>query len=354
MPATIAVTDAGVFFSPYNWYSDGAGVLQSNNVHASSTYAKSNTPGAYLKTSFSGTSCKVNVDVTPLTGGSVAAGDYPAIGYRVDGAAQTRYQLLSSDTQITVATGLASGSHTLQIDFLGVMWNTKDRWTTPVMVLKVTGLELDTAASVTAPRLPGRMVVFGNSNTEGHEAVAAGVSVAHQDASVSYARLLATLLHCEVGIVGFAGQGIDTAVGTANVPALTAAWNLYAAGQSRLVAGRLSPDPDYLVCNHGINDSGDITTSATSLISAWRTAAPTAPILITVPWTGVKVSQFTAAVAAAADANTYLLNTGVTSYGSNGTHLSTAGHSTYATDLFALAPAVALGRFSGVFASVIR
>ncbi len=45
----VAVTNANLYFSPYNWYSNGGGALAANNVKGSSTYALSNTPGAYLK-----------------------------------------------------------------------------------------------------------------------------------------------------------------------------------------------------------------------------------------------------------------------------------------------------------------
>lgn len=338
-----AVTDSDLFFSPWNWSSDGAGALQSNNIKASSTYAESNTPGAYFVTVFSGTSVKINVSVTMLSGASVTALDYPALDYSVDAAAPTRTQLTSASTQLTLGTGLADTTHTLAVNFLGVGLSA-DRWTTPVMALRVTGLVLDASRYLSVPSIrPKRLLGFGDSNTEVEEGLGSGVSVAHQVASLSYLRLLgAACLNAEVGVVGFSFTGYS-AVGNAgtNLPNLQDGWSLYAAGKSRLVAGALSPAPDYLLSDMGINDNTggfNVVAPVTALIGAWRTAAPSAKILLVVPWNGDKAAQIQTGTTNAADGNAYFLNTGVTSYASTGPHLLVAGHAAYQTDLCALIP----------------
>jgi len=333
-PVTITVADADVFFSPYNWYKSG------------STYALTNTPGAYIKTRFTGTSFKLNVDVSELTGASTSAGDYPRILYSVNGGAWTSRLLTSADTQITLATGLADSTHNIEITFAAVAWASEDRWTTPVMALKITGFEVDTGKDVATPTtFAGRMLVYGDSHTEGHEALAAGVSVTNQDASQAFPILLARAFECEVGIIGFAGQGYTAAIGSNhNLVDVEAAWDEYYSGQSRLSGGLLDPAPDYIVTSHGTNDSGasdgDVTTAVENLIGAWRTAAPDATIFVALPPALIKESAIRSGVTNAADANTFVIDHGealnVGRY-YNGDHLSVRGHAWYGAALIGLA-----------------
>lgn len=325
---TIPVTDTNWFFSPYNWLKSG------------STYAQTNTPGAYFKTKFAGTSCTVDVDVSPLTAASVSPADYPAISYSVDGGAYTRVQLTSATTTVSVATGLADENHTITLIFVGADWDTYDRWNVPTMVLRVTGLTLDTGKALSAPTLyAGRAIVYGDSNGEGYEALAGGVSVANQDASKAWPLLSGWSMLCEVGVVSFAGQGYTVAVSGANVPALTSSWDLYSSGQSRLSAGLLSPAPDYILCGMGQNDSGAsdgaVSTAVASLISSWRTAAPSAKIAIVLPANLTKESAIRTGVTNAADGNTVVVDIGYDFFTENAnyhnnSHLSVIGHRIYA------------------------
>lgn len=322
---TVAINDSNWFFSPGNWYKSG------------STYAQSNNPGAYFKVKFSGTSVKLNVDVSPLTAASVSALNYPAIKYSIDGGAFTRYQLTSSDTQLSLGSGLSSGQHTLVVYFVGIQWDSNDRWLTPTMVLRVTGLVLQGGQSLSAPTLePFRMIVYGDSNLEGQEALHANTTVANQDAQASFGLTLGFALHCEVGIVGFSGQGFEGG-NQGNLVSLVDAWDFYADGKSRLSAGAFVDTFDYIVCNHGINGGGSAAT-VSGLIAAWRAAAASARILMAVPWTAADAANIATGVTNAADANTKLLNTGRTNYATqpSGGHLSTAGHADYAADLLAL------------------
>lgn len=357
MSVTLDPTDTRWYFSPYNWDSDGAGALQSNNVRASSTYAQSNTPGAYFRAVFSGTSCTLTVVTTMLSG--VSAGNCPALQWSIDGGATTRSQLSSGTTTVTLATGLANTSHTLTCYYVGVAQNANDRWTTPTMVVRVTGLTTDTSFS--APTLkPRRLLLFGDSNTEGQEALAAGGTVAGQDASLTYAQVLASALSAEIGVIGYSSQGLARP-GVQNVPACKDAWSYYSSGRSRLVSSLFSPAPDMILCNHGINDANngyDVTTPVQTVIAAWRAASSsTTPIVFVVPWTGQAASQLSAGVTAAGDAHAYYVSTGVTTYSSqNIYHLTTAGHAAYAADIRPLIAGYlpALRRGGSIFAGVVR
>jgi hypothetical protein len=330
-PVTVSVTDANLFFSPYNWQLSG------------STYAQSNNPGAYLKTKFTGTSVKLNVDVSPETGDSVSSGNYPAVEYSVDGGAFARYQLTSADTQIALATGLSAGTHTLEVHFVGVMWNTNDRWTTPVMVLRLTGLEIDHGASTAAPSLKSRRIlILGDSEGEGHEVLASTVSVAHQNARLAYPALLgvAGKFNAEYGTVAFAGQGY-TATGGGNVPVVGTAWDHYWSGASRLSGGLLSPVPYAVVSCHGRNDSGavdgTVTTDIASIITAIRVAAGASALIFVCQSTDrVKPTAMQQGVTDSADAKAYWVDTGTDYLASfaSGSHLSQLGQLEYVNGLW--------------------
>lgn len=322
-----AVNTTNWFFSPYNWYK------------SSGTYAITNTPGAYCKIEFSGTSLALKVDVSALSGAGVSASNYPTIAYSVDGAALTRYQLLSSDTSLTLATGLAAGTHTLELILVGSWWST-DRWTTPVMALKITGLALDNDASLSSPTTyTGRMVIYGDSVAEGYEALTHGVSVANQDAGQANGLLIARAFQCEVGVIGFAGQGFTT-TGGGNVPDLEDSWDEYYNAQSRLSGGAFSPAPDYVISTMGQNDSSGVQTAVQNLITAWRTAAPSAKIVFCSPADLANASAISAGVTASGDANAFYVTTGEDLIGSwssgaslrwsNANHLSVRGHARYA------------------------
>lgn len=314
------------FFSPYNWRPGMSAIT--------------NTPGAYFKVRFSGTSCSLVVDVSSLSGQS--AGDYPAIAYSVDGGVWTRYQLTSSDEILSLASGLADTNHDLIVVLVGAYY-TVDRWTTPVMALTVTGLMLDGGKSLSSPTTySGRCIVYGDSNGEGYEALTHGVSVANQDAGQAYPLLIGRAFECEVGVVAFAAQGY-TATGGGNVPDLEDAWDFYYSGQSRLDTGLFSPEPDYIFCMMGQNDSSGVQTAVENLIAAWRTAAPSAAIVLCSPSNLNQASAIEAGVTAAADDNTYWVTTGQDFLGSwssgtskqwtNANHLSVRGHARYAAAL---------------------
>lgn len=328
-PVTIAVNDADVFKSPYNWYTSG------------STYTQTNNPGAYLKIKFTGTSIKPIVDVSPLTAVSAASGDYPRFLYSVDGGAWTSRLLTSADSTLTLSgcTGLSDTTHTFELIFAAVAWDSKDRWNTPSMVLRFTGFELDNGDDVTTPTTySSYMIVYGDSFAEGHEVNGSGVSVTNQDASQAFPYIIGRAFDCEVGIVAYAGQGYTTQVGSNNnVPDVEAAYGSYFSGQSRLSAGLLSPAPDYILIAHGTNDSGSsdaaVTTAVSNTITALRAAAPTTEIFILIPPGLVKQAAIEDGVTASGDASTFVIDHGedfsVARY-TSGTHMSARAQALYA------------------------
>jgi len=94
-PNVIAPADTNLLLSPYNWYTDGAGAMQSNNARAASTLCKSNTPGAYARLNFTAASAgyaTLLFDTSSLNG--ITAANCPTVLVSLDGQAYTA-QLLA-------------------------------------------------------------------------------------------------------------------------------------------------------------------------------------------------------------------------------------------------------------------
>lgn len=326
-PAVVAINDTNFNRSPYNWYTSGTTYIQTCN------------PGSYLKLSFTGTSIGLNVDVSPLTGGGVSAGSYPSIEYSIDGGVWTRYQLVSTDTAISLATGLSAGTHTAEIHVVSTE-PSLDRWTTPIEALRITGVTLDNAQTLVPPTLkPIRVLIFGDSNGEGVECLANGQTPSHQDAHQAYGPLFGEGFNAEYGVVAYGSQGFDQA-GTGNVPALSSAWSYYFSGQSRLTAGLLTPAPDYILCCHGEN-GGASPTTVTSLIAAWRAAAPNAYLIFCSPANLNGESNIQSGVNTANDPKAVYVTTSQNflaglAYANSAYHMSARGHAHYSAALIKL------------------
>jgi lysophospholipase L1-like esterase len=344
--ATVAVVsigfvppnDANLFWTA-NWYKSGANYVQSNCL------------GAYLKTSFTGTSCKVNVDVGPNVQGQMASVSYPTLRVSVDGGAYVDTLLTASTSQVVVATGLASGTHTLELHFLRTD-STYDRWVNLYNIVRITGLVLDSGAVTVAPTLrPKRLRVYGDSIVAGHFVLGTGNPGGH-DATASFCHGLALALNAEVAMFGFGSQGYITA-GSGSVPAFNASsgtittWDKWDSLHSLLVAGQLSPLPDFIVIEHGTNDraglDATVLAAAQNFMTAIRAAAPGVPIGIMIPFGQFEVTPITTAwtnyQVATPDPLMYLINcgtgadAGITAVGSTATQQSFDGiHPNVATD----------------------
>lgn len=311
------VVAAALYLSPYNWRLNG------------SSYAETNNPGAYLKFKFTGNSAVLRVSTT--INSSLSAGNYPAITYSINGGAFTRTQLTSGQSTVTLVSGLGtvSGPHTCII-YLDAAWWESDRWTTPASALRVTGIRLTTGVMSAPDIYTDKAIIFGDSNCEGYEASAAGVSVANQKAVYALGVLIGRALECEIGVIGFAGQGWITA-GGGNVPAMQDAWDLYSAGQSRLSGGLLSPAPKYIISEHGQNDGSSVESAATTVIGEWQAAAPNARIIICSPSNLDEVASLQAACeATGATFVTTWENLLLAPWASSGSHLNAAGQGRYA------------------------
>ena len=319
-------TAANWLVSPYNWYSDGGGAMQSNNVHAGSTYIQAVNPGAYFKCVFSGTSAVATVIETQITNGN-----WPVVKWSVDSGAWQSHTANGSETSITLATGLASASHTLLLYFEAAD-GTADRWTTPIQSIKIANLILDTGAalqtlSADVTQLSKSALFFGDSITEGlYVNGYNGNSTLVSDSQLSWTYGVAQALGAEYGNVAFGCQGWSVGgCSGSNVPAMPTSWDHYFSNVSRLSTGKLSPIPDYVIVNLGTNDGAtNIQSTVVTWLASIRAAVNTnTPIVLIVPFGQNQAANIIAAAATAADSRVFVVNLGTTvSAGMNGTGIS--------------------------------
>jgi hypothetical protein len=277
----VAPDAAGVLLSPYN-SEVTAGVLRWRNG------------GAYARFSFTGTSAAVKIDVSGLSGASVASGSYPVLRATVDDRPLADVQLAAGQTLVTLASGLSAGTHNVELAVVALDPYTggQSLWDGAYDV-RVTGWRLDPGQAVAAPAggyaaRTRRMVVVGDSLTCGVFAKSAASHAAGDDGTLSHVPPLAAALSAEYGAIGLGGQGYSQA-GLCGVPAAPAAFGYHRAGVTRLSAGLLSPAPDYVVLAHGTAEGADgaadadVAAGVASLLTAARAAAPDATILVLVP-----------------------------------------------------------------------
>lgn len=331
---TIAVNDATLVAAraPYNSVLTGSTSVQSTN------------PGYYDRFTFTGTSISVTVDMTAINAIGTGGGAYPVIAYTVDGSRSTR-QLLSTDTTIALATGLADTTHTFRLDFIGTdeSGNT-NRWSNPPpMSLVILNYIIDTGKSVGAPAAfsSGAMLSYGDSIDEGAVALAAADNPPYyaqvEDATKAWSSIVANNLNLAYGKVAFAGQGWNSSSTVSGVPGLDTSWNLIWTSTSRT----FSPTPTVVTVNMGTNNRTGVTaTTVQTFMENLRAAVgPTCWINMVTPFNQnaqsltVVNGGYAAYVAAhPSDAYVNLIDLGsagaaiVTANSYDGVHPNAAGH----------------------------
>lgn len=333
---TLSVTQPNWFLSPFNWNIVGtAGVNGVPGGPGSPTgptlvpsEAVTTQPGAYFALSFANSSKAVlNLDMVgvPVSGGMSSM----AVQWSVDNTLYPLHTLSVADAQLTLATGLSSGPHTIQFWFVSSDYH-QDRWTAtivmqsgfvgPAQSLRVTGLTLDPGASPLAPPSlrPKRMLFFGDSITEG------AVIAPGDDASQTYAVVCARMLNAEYGVVANPGQGFTCNIApTSGVPAFDKAFTQYYAQNPRFPQKAGLPDPDYVILNMGTNDAitgalpDGVTAQALDWIQQMRSDLPNSQIFLLAPFGGFYPQALQAAcnqylLAHPADTKVGLLNLGQT------------------------------------------
>ncbi len=252
-PAAYAYPDSAAWVvSPYNHNQTGSG--------ASATDISVN-PGYYRRIYVTGATTAALLFNT-------ATGSADVIAYRWDGGPWTRAAVSSSIALSPPAS--TTVSHLLEWAFVACPV-TSDLWASspPVNALQFTGLQLSAGAAVSSPPVrPRRVICYGDSILNGIRTLSAtaGYPVGDSDATLSAYFHLQDALNAEVGMVGFAGQGVVSPSNSApeNVPVLPSTYNLIYSGVSRSFAIQ----PELCVICEGQNDGGQ---SATTFLSGLNT-----------------------------------------------------------------------------------
>jgi lysophospholipase L1-like esterase len=291
----VPFNDANWFFSPYNWTPLGT------------TEIVANEPGAYCLLTFSNSSQAVlNLDtagIPPAIGSSTST--TMVVQWSINNIVFPPHTLLTTDTQLTLATGLTASAYTLRFWFVASNnyssnADYKDRWTRTVPVkdgylvppqsLRITGISLDSGATVSPPALrPKRALFFGDSITEGLHVYSTNPAIS--DSEKTYAIACAGQLNAEYGIVGNAGQGWAKTLSGSGVPPFVQAFSQFYADTPRFPLPTGTQAPDYVFLNMGTNDdlnpriSDDIVTGgALAWLQQIRTYLPTSEIILVVPF----------------------------------------------------------------------
>jgi hypothetical protein len=284
---TIAPNNAGILYSPCNWDVQTARALSIN-------------PGAYFKTLFSGATCVLNFDV------SANAGVFPQIYYRIDRGPWVTATIAATVSATAAIPSIDSGwsRRLLEVVIRATSFQ-NERWAGTASAVRFTGLTLDSGATVAAPSVPAlKGIIYGDSITEGDHVhylnTAGGAPIDQCDSLNGYALELASLLGCELGVIGLGGQGWGTA-GAGSVPALPSAYNYVYSGVARTFPSDLS----FAVVNMGQNDgSTNYTTTITAWINAIVPQLPaTCPLIFLRPLSGNQAANIQAAITASSYAS---------------------------------------------------
>ena len=279
----VTLSAAGFQLSPFNWRVSGNSRI--------TIY-----PGAYLKRSVKTTYLALNLDVSALTGASVAANRYPKLLFRVDDGEWEEHQIQSSPTFHVVFDGLSNAFHDVDIRVLASDAFTA-RWN-ETSAVKISSVQMDTgweSADVDEPT--DTMLSFGNSITEGAGMLGAATNgaeyVLYASSIDSYAAHIAEALGARDCRSALGGTGWDS-TWNGDVPSFPNTWDKYSSGNSRLSAGLLSPDPTWILVNMGTNGGLASSTTLADWLADVRAAAPTAKIVVLVPFGQNAVSNITA------------------------------------------------------------
>jgi hypothetical protein len=295
-PQTIAVTNADLFWSPGNWDH-----LTTGTFGVSRDTMQATAPGAFVKFGVSGT-VNLALAIDNATNSGFASGNMPKVRYSIDGAAFTDVQLAPSQTSLVLSSSLSTGAHAVEVYFKasslsgGIGDVAGSSGVSPTNVLRLNGIVIDAGASMAAPTLlPKRMLVFGDSITQGAHVNTDG----SDDATQSFAPLIARALDAELGQIGYGGQGWEE-IGGSNAPVFKTFYATYSVGRNRNFSGL-----DYVAVVHGTNDQrgsvggSTIQADCQAWLAAMRTACGSGTVIfVIVPPCAFYAANLAAAVSA--------------------------------------------------------
>lgn len=288
-PSGIAVDNAYLVWSPYNW-----DLLQVGDYGVATKSRQTCCAGAYLKLKFTGaSSLALSIDAVGLL--PVAA----QLRVVVNGTAEQYLNVTSSTTSLTIASGLSTGTtydvliqvHATSETASGARWG--GAGVSPVGAVRINQLLLSAGATLlaTSPAAGGYDLYYGDSITE---AVLATSTFSYPaDRGRMYGQYLGLGMNAEYGVVGYGGSGW-TAAGNGGVPNFPSHWNYHSTGRPRDFT---TNPPTRVTVMHGTNGSTSSATVQAWLGSARTTFGAATWIFILVPPGGYASAALTTAVA---------------------------------------------------------
>lgn len=289
----IPVDNASLFWSPYSW--DALGIGDFSVATKSKQTALS---GSYLKFKATGTTLiKIGIDSSMYSG--LTAADLPILSWSVNNGTIQQVQLGLSTSEITLASGLTTGTtYPVQLWVKGFTNSLGDRWgsagVSPTNIVRINGVRLDPGGSVSAPDglQSDYSIIYGDSIGEGHRSLRTGF-INVNDMGKSFGWYIGQGLSTEYTVCGFSGQDWDGS-GSFN-----SRWNFHSAGRAR----SFTTPPKAVFAVFGSNNAN----SAAGVVS-WLTAARAAlganvHLFACVSTTGIGASSVTTGVADYLSAN---------------------------------------------------
>jgi len=238
--------DSALIYSPYNWKVE---VSQAKTINT----------GAYIRTIIDGASMVLAFDTTGLTG------DYPWIAVRVDGRTISRYQV--SDFVIVNLPSNDTSKHYIEIYFDAIN-RTSNRWEGIEVACIFKGIGLDGGSAEKPAERSNKLLVYGDSITEGVKTFDGAVSVLSNSAIQSWALKVGEQLNAEVGLVGFGSQGFNSS-GIGGVPNFAGAYDELWNGEPR----DFSDPPNLCLWLMGTNDgTNNVTANGLAAINGQLSA----------------------------------------------------------------------------------
>jgi hypothetical protein len=261
----IPILHPSVYLSPYNTTAQGEWIY----------------PGAYLKTTFTGTSATLHFHTAGYQGAA------PKFRWSADGQP---LQTAQATATLPLANGLSNGSHSLVV-YLAASDANYDRWHTPTQIVRLKALELDDGASVKPPRglAKKHVVFFGDAVTESAWNLGDSYRVVykqwvdwvqHSDATQAWPFHQAQRMQVEYGVIGSGGMSW-LRPSHSNIPPLPESWRWHKKGYAR--QGR--PAPDMVIVNIGANDGvRDTSPAVNQRLREVREQFPKAKIVLLIPF----------------------------------------------------------------------
>ena len=180
-------------------------------------------------------------------------GDYPWIAVKVDGRTLDRYQV--SDFVVVSLPSNDTNKHYVEVYFDAVN-RTSNRWAGVEVACIFKGIALDGGSAERPEERANKVLVYGDSITEGVKTFDGAVSVLSNSAIQSWALKVGEQLNAEVGVVGFGSQGFNVS-GLGGVPPFASAYDELWDGEPR----DFSDPPNLCLWLMGTNDGANNTTT---------------------------------------------------------------------------------------------